>query len=82
MLSRPLVSALSHCVTGNSRVVRFLSLAAAPTFAAMAVLTGIVETGSPATICSMSGSPLNGMVPMYVLMSAFHAGPWLRRIPG
>ncbi|MBL8689582.1 MAG: hypothetical protein JNL04_10805 [Rhodospirillaceae bacterium] len=61
---------------------RFLSLAAAPAFAAMAVLTGIVEIGSPAVICSMSASPLTGMVPMYALMSAFHAGPWLGRISG
>jgi hypothetical protein len=26
------------------------------------------------------GSPLGGMVTMYLLMSAFHAGPWLTPI--
>jgi hypothetical protein len=32
--------------------------------------------------CSMmpDASPLGGMVPMYLLMSAFHAGPWLKLI--
>jgi hypothetical protein len=82
MLPRPRVSALSPCFTENGRVTGFLSLAAAPTFAAMAVLTGVVETGSPAAICSMSASPLTGMVLMYALMSAFHTGPWLGRFAG
>jgi hypothetical protein len=25
---------------------------------------------------------MSGMIPMYVLMSAFHVGPWLRLIAG
>jgi hypothetical protein len=56
-----------------------LSLAAAPTFAAMAVLT-LVAGGDADVMCSAvhGVSPFGGMVPMYVLMSAFHAGPWLR----
>jgi hypothetical protein len=28
------------------------------------------------------GSPLSGMVAMYLLMSAFHLGPWLRLVRG
>jgi hypothetical protein len=54
-----------------------LALAAAPTFAVMAVLTAV----SPAAmLCSAAGaSPLSGMVPMYLLMSVFHAPPWLKR---
>jgi hypothetical protein len=28
------------------------------------------------------GSLMSGMIPMYVLMSAFHVGPWLRLIAG
>jgi hypothetical protein len=57
----------------------WLSLAAAPTFAAMAVLT-LVAGGDADMMCSAvrGASPLGGMVPMYALMSAFHAGPWLR----
>ena len=54
-----------------------LSLAAAPTFGAMALLTGLY--GSPDALCSMAGAlPIGGMVPMYLLMSAFHLAPWLR----
>jgi hypothetical protein len=29
-------------------------------------------------VCSAAPFPLNGMVPMYVLMSLFHASPWLK----
>src|SRR6185436_3546920 len=66
------------------RTVEFLSFAAAPTFALMALLTGAVDAGPPAMLCSaaMSRSPLNGMVVMYLLMSVFHSGPWLRQISG
>lgn len=56
----------------------FLSLAAAPTFAIMALLTCVLGGGSPA-LCSIAGaSPLSGMGPMYLLMSAFHTAPWLK----
>ena len=61
------------------RVDRWLSLAAAPTFAGMALLSGIV--GAPDVICSMAGaSAIGGMVPMYLLMTAFHLAPWLKLI--
>ena len=56
-----------------------LYLAAAPTFATMALLTGVL--GSADALCSTaSASPLGGMVPMYLLMSAFHLAPWLKLI--
>jgi hypothetical protein len=60
----------------------FLSLAAAPTFAGMALLTGIFSSGTADVLCSVmhGGSPLSGMGLMYALMSAFHLGPWLRLI--
>ena len=59
----------------------FLYLAAAPTFAIMALLTGVLGGGSPDALCSTaSASPLSGMVPMYLLMSAFHSAPWLKLI--
>jgi len=63
------------------RTADFLSLAAAPTFALMAVVTGIVDTGARQMWCSaMHTSQLTGMVPMYALMSIFHFTPWLRLI--
>ncbi|SHH13301.1 hypothetical protein [Bradyrhizobium erythrophlei] len=62
----------------------WLSLAAAPTFAIMALLTGILGGGPGDMLCSAAPdtSPLSGMVPMYVLMSAFHSAPWLKLIFG
>ena len=60
----------------------WLSLAATPAFATMALLTAMLGDGPAAILCSAAhgGSPLGGMVPMYVLMSVFHAAPWLRLI--
>jgi hypothetical protein len=63
---------------GPFGAAEYLSLAAAPTFAAMALATA-AGAGPIDMLCS--ASPLGGMVPMYVLMSVFHAGPWLRLIP-
>ena len=62
-------------------IVKWLSLAAAPTFAIMALLAGVVGSGAPDALCSAAGaSALGGMVPMYLLMSAFHSAPWLKLI--
>jgi len=60
----------------------WLSLAAAPTFAIMALVTGLLGGGAMDALCSAShgGSLLGGMVPMYTLMAAFHSGSWLRLI--
>lgn len=57
-----------------------LSLAAAPTFAGMALLTYVLGQGPMAALCSGGEFPLGGMVPMYLLMSGFHLGPWLRLV--
>ena len=56
-----------------------LSLAAAPTFAVMALLMAVLGGGPLAMLCG-AASPLTGMIPMYILMSAFHAAPWLKLI--
>jgi hypothetical protein len=59
----------------------WLSLAAAPTFAIMALLTAVIGSGAPEYLCSAAhASFVGGMVPMYLLMSAFHAAPWLKLI--
>lgn len=57
----------------------WLSLAATPTFAAMALLTDVLA-GPQDVLCTamQADSPLSGMVPMYLLMSVFHIGSWLR----
>ena len=62
--------------------VHWLGLAAAPTFAIMALLTGVLGGGPPDVLCPAAhdASPLSGMVPMYLLMSAFHSAPWLKLI--
>jgi len=65
-------------------VVDWLALAAAPTFAIMALLSGVHDGDRMDMLCSAANvaSPLSGMVAMYVLMSVFHSGPWLRLISG
>jgi hypothetical protein len=63
-------------------VADWLCLAASPTFAIMALLTGALGGSPPDMLCSAAQevSPLSGMVPMYLLMSAFHSAPWLKLI--
>lgn len=58
-----------------------LSLAAAPSFAIMTLLTSVAG-GTPDMLCSAdhAASALSGMAPMYLLMSAFHLGPWLKLV--
>ena len=60
----------------------WLSLAAAPTFTFMALLTAVPGSGPLDMLCSAApgASPFTGMGLMYLLMSAFHLGPWLRLI--
>lgn len=67
---------------GNAAVkaaAGFLHFAAAPTFAVMALLTGLAGGGPMDALCAAAGvSPLGGMMAMYLLMSAFHSAPWLK----
>jgi hypothetical protein len=47
----------------------------------MALTTGILGAGPGYVICPADhASLLDGMVPMYLLMSAFHSPPWLKLI--
>jgi hypothetical protein len=69
---------------GVARVAAdWLGLSAAPAFAIMALMTVCLGGGmEPLCAATQQGSFTSGMVPMYLLMSAFHVGPWLRLIAG
>jgi hypothetical protein len=64
------------------RAADWLGLAAAPTFALMALLSGALGGGPMDMLCSAAhgASPLSGMTLMYVLMSVFHSASWLKWI--
>lgn len=58
----------------------WLSLAATPTFAVMALVSGLTG-GSMGGLCAVQ-PPFDGMVAMYALMAVFHAAPWIRLAAG
>ena len=67
---------------GRLGAADWLSLAAAPTFTVMALLTAVLGGGPLDVLCSAAEhtSRLSGMIPMYLLMSTFHSPPWLKLI--
>jgi hypothetical protein len=61
--------------------ISWLRLAATPTFATMALMTALGGSESDLLCATLHhASPLGGMAPMYLLMSAFHSAPWLKLI--
>ena len=67
--------------SAGAKAATWLAFAASPTFAVMASLSAGGTGEAAAMLCGAAhGAPLGGMPLMYLLMSAFHAGPWLKRI--
>ena len=85
MIATQRETAVARAGSGNTTVpgaADWLYLAAAPTFAIMALLTGVRGGGPPDMLCSAAqdASPLSGMVAIYMLMSVFHLAPWLKLV--
>ena len=81
MMTRAIGTPEKRPATAARGAADWVCLAAAPTFAVMALLTGVLGGGQQNMFCAAQDAPpLNGMVWMYMLMSAFHAAPWLRLI--
>ena len=82
-LRRRLASISQRMLTGSAILgaSNCLRLAAAPTFAVMALLSGLVGSQQD-LLCSAAHdvSPLSGMAAMYLLMSIFHSPAWLQLI--
>jgi hypothetical protein len=60
------------------KAIDALALAASPAFALMGLLTAIGTPEMPFCAAAPSFLPVDGMTAMYLLMSLFHATPWLR----
>lgn len=70
---------MSAAAEAPRRAARWLSLAASPAFALMALAA--IASPPPIALCGAApgGLPIDGMALMYLLMSLFHLAPWLRR---
>lgn len=82
LMSSVLRRDVEACAGGGyaaSGLTRWLGLAAAPTFAFMALWTGLSSGASAMPEMGMHDAPaLNSMALMYALMGVFHASPWLK----
>ena len=66
--------------SAGATAATWLAFAASPIFAVMALLSSGGGEAAAMLCGAAHGAPLGGMPLMYVLMSAFHASPWLKRM--
>jgi hypothetical protein len=64
------------------RLADWLTLAAAPSFMIVALITAALDHGKLSMICGSGPSFMEGMMPMYLLMGGFHSAAWLKLIGG
>jgi hypothetical protein len=82
------VQMMQRCIGEGSfaavalRIADCLRLAAAPSYAVMALVTGILGESPKDVLCVAThhASLPSGMSWMYMLMSVFHSAPWLKLI--
>ena len=81
-MTTPAIETAKWRVALRRSAADWLCLAAAPTFAIMALLTAVHGADPQGMLCAamQSRSPLNGMAWMYLLMRVFHSAPWLKLI--
>ena len=72
---------MSATANKDHPAVAWLALAAAPSFAAMAVVSAFDSPSMAVCAAGAAMLPLDAMTAMYLLMSLFHLAPWLKRAP-
>jgi isocitrate/isopropylmalate dehydrogenase len=75
MISHHTPNATAHRAAAVRSAAKAISYAASPTFALMALVTQV--HGSTPDMMGMPMASPTGMTAMYLLMSVFHASPWL-----
>jgi hypothetical protein len=64
----------------SAGLANLLCLAASPSFALMALLSAMGGNADPICAASGPGFHAGSMGAMYLMMSAFHLPPWLRKL--
>jgi hypothetical protein len=80
------MSKILNACAGSGRAVpggiALLTYAAAPTFALMAIWSGLSSGHPDICVSGPESLPFTGMEAMYVLMSLVHIPPWLQLVFG
>lgn len=63
-----------------SNAGRWIALAAAPSLAAMALISALDAPRLALCAAGRTLLPIDGMTSMYLLMSLFHLPPWLKLV--